>query len=89
MTSTLSYFRHIQVKFYRYEIIVVDDSNNFETKHAIEGLRYDFSKRNIKLIYTRDSNSAARACLIGELMAQGDVIIYIDDDLHLRYKSES
>ena len=67
------------------EIIVVDDSNNFETRYVIESLRHAFSKRNIKLFYTRDSNSAARARLIGGLMAQGDVIIYVDDDLYLQY----
>jgi len=58
------------------EIIVVDDSNNFETRYVIESLRHAFSKRNIKLFYTRDSNSAARARLIGGLMAQLSPVHY-------------
>jgi len=66
------------------EVIVVDDSNDQLTKRVVESLMSSYQQKSIRLHYARDSNSSSRARLIGGLMAQEDIIIYIDDDLHLK-----
>jgi len=66
-----------------YEVIVVDDSNDQRTKRAVESLKPSYQQKNILLRYTRNSNSLPRARLLGGLIAQGDIVVYTDDDLHL------
>jgi len=67
-----------------YEVIVVDDSDDEQIKHIVENLKLIYQLKRIKLRYIRNSNSSSRARLLGGLVAQGDIIIYVDDDLNLK-----
>lgn len=70
-----------------HEIIVVDDSENLETKRLIEKCKNLYLPRKIRLRHIWDSGSSSRARLIGGLIAEGDIIVYIDDDLVLQHDS--
>jgi len=65
------------------EVIVVDDSSNQQTKYVVEKLKPIYSQKRVKLRYIRNANSSSRARTLGGFVAQGDIIIYVDDDLHL------
>jgi len=65
------------------EVIVVDDSSNQQTKRVVEKLKSVYSQKGVRLRHVRNASSSSRARTLGGLIAQGDIVVYIDDDLHL------
>lgn len=69
------------------DVIVVDDSDNNDTKDLIEQMRDDFVKKGIILNYNRGGEkrekSISRARNIGAAQAKGEIILFLDDDVIL------
>lgn len=66
------------------EVIVVDDSDNLETKNLVEQLYGLFLGKGIKLRHimpNENSKSVSRARNLGAKEAEGDIVLFLDDDV--------
>ena len=68
-----------------YEVIIIDNSTNKETKKLAEKKKGEFIKNNILLKYVRNEkeNSLTVARNIGVRNATGKIICFLDDDIVL------
>lgn len=67
-----------------YEVIVVDDSDNLETKNLVKQLSSHFFEKGIKLRHImpkENPKSISRARNLGAKEAEGDIVIFLDDDV--------
>jgi GT2 family glycosyltransferase len=67
-----------------YEVIVVDDSDNLETKNLVKQLSSLFFEKGINLRHImpkENPRSISRARNLGAKEAEGDIVIFLDDDV--------
>ena len=67
------------------EVLIVDDSENSETRHLVEGRKGAFEDIGIALRYIKNmrGKSSAIARNVGIDHAQGEIILFLDDDVIL------
>jgi len=68
------------------EVIIVDDSSDDATQRVVSEISRTFETRGIKLRYVKKRYyslppSASLSRLIGGLLSQGDIIVFLDDDV--------
>ena len=67
-----------------YEILVIDNSSNYNAQKVADNIKSEFDKKEIFLYYFKNSeNSGATARNLGAFHAKGDLIAFHDDDVIL------
>lgn len=66
----------LEQKYSNFEILVVDDSDNDETKKMILGLNLD----NVYYYHTNQNYGGGLSKKLGYLNSKGDIVIFSDDD---------
>lgn len=67
-----------------FEVIIIDNSQNYEVQKITDNLKSEFEAKQISLIYLRNNeNSGATARNLGAQHAKGDLIAFLDDDVLL------
>jgi glycosyltransferase involved in cell wall biosynthesis len=69
------------------EVIFVDDSFDLGTKRLVRKYRSAYLRMDIALRHIWDLGSTARARTLGGQKSEGEIIIYVDDDLTLKNDS--
>jgi glycosyltransferase involved in cell wall biosynthesis len=68
-----------------YEVIVVDDGDDFKTKNLIQNIKKQFSEKGIKIRHFMSPKTAiksiSRARNLGAAKAKGEVVVFLDDDV--------
>ena len=67
-----------------YEILVIDNSSNYNAQKVADNIKSEFDKKEIFLYYFKNAeNSGATARNLGAFHAKGDLIAFLDDDVIL------